>query len=131
MDNHEKDINDVFDDIALAEDKINQEGYEEGFTRGVTAGNTEAYHLGYHRGAEFGAELGYYMGIVEAFKDNKEDKVVASLGNLRESLENFPKFNDTNCDFGHEIQRIRGQFRKVCALLKFKSNFSSSGDLSF
>uniref|UniRef100_A0A1L8DAE7 Putative oral cancer-overexpressed protein 1 n=1 Tax=Nyssomyia neivai TaxID=330878 RepID=A0A1L8DAE7_9DIPT len=131
MADQERDINDVFDDIALTEDRINQDGYDEGFAKGEASGNTEAYHLGYHRGAEFGAELGYYAGIVEAFRDTKEEKIAASLGNLKESLERFPKFNDTTCDFAQEIQRIRGQFRKVCALLKFKSNYSAPSDLSF
>ncbi|GAB0097847.1 uncharacterized protein DMENIID0001_135250 [Sergentomyia squamirostris] len=127
----EKDINDIFDDIACTEDKISQEGYEEGFAKGIAAGNTEAYHLGYHRGAEFGGELGYYAGFVEAFKDCRDDKSAASLVTLKESLEKFPKFNDTNVDFVGEFQKIRAQFRKVCALLKVKSTFQSSTDLSF
>ncbi|XP_055700551.1 uncharacterized protein LOC129800296 [Phlebotomus papatasi] len=127
----DKDINEVFDEIALAEDRISQEGYEEGFSKGVSSGNTEAYHLGYHRGAEFGAELGYYSGVVEAFMDSKEEKTVASLNVLKEYLDAFPKVNDINVDFEGDIQKIRAQFRKVCAHLKFKSNFSTSSGLSF
>lgn len=43
----EKDeINEAFDDIFLAEEKILEEGYEKGFEEGRRQGNTEAYHLG-------------------------------------------------------------------------------------
>lgn len=39
-------IDEAFDDIFLAEEKILEEGYEKGFEEGRQQGNTEAYHLG-------------------------------------------------------------------------------------
>lgn len=40
------DINDVFDQILLSEERISEEGYKSGFEKGVSEGNLEAYHLG-------------------------------------------------------------------------------------
>ncbi|XP_059623031.1 protein LTO1 homolog [Phlebotomus argentipes] len=126
------DINDVFDNIALAEDKLTQQGYEEGFAKGAAAGNTEAYHLGYHRGAEFGAELGYYTAVEEISRsDCKGQKSEHALDVLREMLEKFPKSNDATVDFVEEMLKIRAQFRKVCVLLKIKNAFSTESKLSF
>lgn len=42
------DINNVFDQILLSEERITEEGYKQGFKKGVTEGNLEAYHLGKH-----------------------------------------------------------------------------------
>jgi hypothetical protein len=44
--NEMDDINDVFEQILLSEERISEEGYRQGFDRGVTEGNLEAYHLG-------------------------------------------------------------------------------------
>lgn len=44
--NEMDDINDVFEQILLSEERISEEGYRSGFERGVTEGNLEAYHLG-------------------------------------------------------------------------------------
>lgn len=44
--NDSMDINNVFDQILLSEERISEEGYKQGFKKGVTEGNLEAYHLG-------------------------------------------------------------------------------------
>lgn len=40
------DINEVFDQILLSEERIAEEGFKQGFEKGVSEGNLEAYHLG-------------------------------------------------------------------------------------
>ena len=44
--NESMDINDVFDQILLSEERISEEGYKLGFEKGVSEGNLQAYHLG-------------------------------------------------------------------------------------
>lgn len=40
------DINDVFEQILLSEERISEESYKQGFSKGVSEGNLEAYHIG-------------------------------------------------------------------------------------
>lgn len=40
------DINDVFEQILLSEERIADEAYKQGFDKSVSEGNLEAYHLG-------------------------------------------------------------------------------------
>nr|CAD7265244.1 unnamed protein product [Timema shepardi] len=53
----EEDINNVFDSIALSEERLSKEGFQEGVNKGIKEGEIDGYHMGYHRGAELGAEL--------------------------------------------------------------------------
>ena len=39
-------INDVFEQILLSEERIADEAYKQGFDKSVSEGNLEAYHLG-------------------------------------------------------------------------------------
>lgn len=45
-DSMEMNINEVFDQILLSEERIAEEGFKQGFDKGVSEGNLEAYHLG-------------------------------------------------------------------------------------
>lgn len=125
----EKDINEVFDDLLFAEERLIEEGYKEGFNQSLSQDNTEAYHLGYHRGAEIGAEIGYYKGIVDIYLGRYKSadaarssahakKIVENLETLNESLGNFPRSNSENVDILGRFNHIRAHFRKICALLK-------------
>ncbi|KAL1122980.1 hypothetical protein AAG570_003304 [Ranatra chinensis] len=64
-----EDINAAFEDIALGEERIAEQGYRLGLERGRGLGEREGYHLGYHRGSELGAELGFYRGFLEGMED--------------------------------------------------------------
>lgn len=117
----EKDINDVFDDLLFVEERLIEEGFKEGFNESSIQENTEAYHLGYHRGAEIGAEIGYYKGVVEYFLNSAstlDKKHIEQLEVLNRNLDEFPKTNTENVDFLAVFNRIRAQFKKLCALLK-------------
>ena len=40
------DINDIFEQILLSEERIAEESYKKGFEKGVSEGNLKAYHIG-------------------------------------------------------------------------------------
>lgn len=128
----ERDINDIFDDILLTEENITKQSYADGFTEGSSAGNPEGYHLGYHRGAEIGAELGYYFGTAKVLRNIKSaEKVTKALELLIQYIELFPKTNDESVDIFESVDRIRAQFKKVCALLKINGKYPEADILNF
>lgn len=128
------DINDIFDEIALCEDRRNAEGYEKGLADGKLAGNTDGYHLGYHRGAELGAELGYYYGMLQAYSNserNTTDRQQKSIESVLKLIDNFPRTNDDQVDIFNLADNIRAQYRKTCAILKISGKYPDSDQLSF
>lgn len=131
--NEERDINDIFDDILLTEETLEQQGYAEGFSDASSAGNTEGFHLGYHRGAELGAELGYYMGVVEVYLQLESIPVKhrSVLTAVKTAITSFPTTNDEEVDIFDRANQIRSQFRRCCALLKISGKYPEADTLSF
>lgn len=129
----ERDINDIFDDILLTEESLEQQGYEEGFAEAAAAGNTEGFHLGYHRGAELGAELGYYLGVIEVYLKltSIPDKHRAVLLAVQTAILSFPGTNDEQVDIFERSSQIRAQYRRCCALLKISGKYPEADTLSF
>lgn len=127
------DINDIFDDIVLSEDRINQEGYQKGLKAGKSTGNTDGYHLGYHRGAEIGAELGYYYGVLKSYLNNDKntERQQKSIESVLKFISEFPQTNDDHIDIFELADKIRAQYRKTCAVLKINGKFPESDQLSF
>lgn len=135
-DNQERDINDVFDDIVLSEEKVSEEEYQKGFDDGAAAGNLEGYHLGYHRGAEFGAEFGYYDGLLRTYlnainSSPLPERAVKAIDTCLELIGHFPKLNDEQCDILQLADNIRAQFRKACALLKISGRYPEADQMNF
>ncbi|KAL5288589.1 ORAOV1 family protein [Megaselia abdita] len=128
-----RDINDIFDDIALTEEKISKESYEEGFKTGVDEGNLEGYKLGYAQGVNVGEELGDIYGICEAhLLLTKAEKVKKTLKQLQESIDSFPRTNDPEADIVGDLEHIRSQFKKVKAMLRLGGeSHEPKKDLSF
>lgn len=129
----DRDINDIFDDIALSEERINAEGYQKGLEDGKSIGNTDGYHLGYHRGAELGAELGFYYGVLRAHFDNQQntERQQKSIELVLKLITDFPRTNDEQADILGLADTIRAQYRKTCALLKINGKYPESDQLSF
>lgn len=130
----DRDINDVFDDILLTEERAVEQGYEEGHVKGEAEGNAEAYHFGYHRGAEIGEELGYYAVITAHLlrSHTKEEKLVKLLSALTARIEAFPRENDPDVDIVEEINQIRSFFKRCCSAAKFKcQTFPKKNTISF
>lgn len=128
-----RDINDIFDDIALSEVRINEEGYQKGLTDGKLIGNTDGYHLGYHRGAELGAELGYYYGVLQSYVNSEKntERQQKSIDTVLKLVTEFPCTNDEQADILGLADTIRAQYRKACAILKINGKYPESDQLSF
>lgn len=132
--NEDRDINDIFDEIALTEEKLSKESYEEGFHAGVIEGNFEGYKLGYAQGVNVGEELGEIYGICQAhLLLAKAEKVKKTLLQLQTKIDSFPRTNDPEADIVGELENIRTQFKKVKAMLKLGglSEELHKKDLSF
>lgn len=151
------DINNVFDQILLSEERISEEGYKQGFKKGVTEGNLEAYHLGkhcrhnltttktseiqklyfilpgFHRGAEIGAELGFYLGVLENSKIPSpiNEKVAHLITQLKSIISSFPRVNCETVDLFESLNTIRTQFKKLTSLLKIKVTYPEKSQLTF
>lgn len=128
------DINTIFDEIALSEEKISEESYQKGYEDGVKEGNTEGYHLGYHRGAELGAELGYYYGLISKHSENSDslsDRVRKAVDSCLQLITQFPKKNDETVDIFALVDNIRAQYKKTCALLKVNGRYPEASDINF
>lgn len=127
------DINDIFDEIALCEDRLNKESYQKGFEEGKSVGNTDGYHLGYHRGAELGAELGYYCGVLQTYSNSEQntERQQKSIESVLKLIADFPQTNDEHADILGLADAIRAQYRKTCALLKINGKYPESDQLSF
>ncbi|RZF40860.1 hypothetical protein LSTR_LSTR003370 [Laodelphax striatellus] len=131
------DINDVFDDIVLTEEKIVQDSYEIGFRKGILEGEIEGFHLGYHRGSELGNEIGFYSGFVDiltsisALKSDFPEKSVVILTKLKKVLAEFPRSNVEDSDMVQLLENIRSLYKKLCSILKIDSSLPIKDELSF
>lgn len=135
----EVDINDVFDDLLLVEERLSEESYQHGLQEGAEQGNVDAYHFGYHRGAEIGAELGFYYGVLCAqqnsaqteTKDTPLTKGAILLTELKKEIEEFPTFNDLEVDLLERLVKLRNKYKKLCSLLKISAKYPKPNELSF
>lgn len=134
------DINDVFDNLVMSEDRQSQQGYQEGFSKGRSEENIEAYHLGYHRGAEVGAELGYYLGIINTYAENEDEMIynavkdkslIHDINKLEIDITNFPTTNSNIFDINEGLESIRALFKKICSRLKLNCKHFKTDALSF
>lgn len=134
----EVDINDVFDDLLLVEERLSEESYQRGLQVGAEQGNVDAYHFGYHRGAEIGAELGFYYGVLCALEGGcrKRSEETPTKGDillteLKGEIDEFPKFNDLEVDLLERLMKIRNKYKKLCSLLKVSAKYPKPNELSF
>lgn len=131
----ERDINDIFDDIALSEERISDESYQEGFNDGESTGNVDGYHLGFHRGADIGSELGYYYGVLSiqkvALTTSSTERTIKAVETCLQLIDAYPRSNDEHVDIFAELEKIRSLYRKTCALLKIASKYPGANKLSF
>ncbi|KAM8816088.1 protein LTO1 homolog [Rhynchonycteris naso] len=132
---------DLFDTIVMADDRFHGEGYREGYEEGSSLGMVEGRQYGTLQGAKVGSEIGCYQGFAFAWrgllhscateKDSKKMKVLESLIGM---IQKFPYDDPTYAKLHEDLDRIRGKFRQLCAILNvqpdFKINAEGSG-LSF
>uniref|UniRef100_A0A182K196 Methyltranfer_dom domain-containing protein n=1 Tax=Anopheles christyi TaxID=43041 RepID=A0A182K196_9DIPT len=119
----EGDINDVFEDIFLTEERIIDEHFHHGLEDGRQEQSVqEAEDYGYKKGSEIGREVGFYYTVVTAIASQPEtasnEKAQIIVQELLTALERYPHVNDPAVDLLHDLQRIRNTYRRLCALLK-------------
>ncbi|XP_015108395.1 protein LTO1 homolog [Diachasma alloeum] len=126
------DINEIFENLLLAEEIAEQSGYEEGYNAGKNQ-SLKGYHLGYHRGSELAAKLGYYSGIAEhCLKSSIHlPKVIEQAKKLLEAIQQFPTSNDETVDIIKNSEEIKFKFIKLCSLAKIDSTYSEADKLDF
>ncbi|XP_030554361.1 protein LTO1 homolog [Drosophila novamexicana] len=121
MSSASRDINDLFDEIVLTEEKHARLGYSEGISDGRAQGNQEGYQLGYAQGVQLGEELGAIYGQVVAQQQLPHTKkLLRTLQQLRELIEQFPRNNNPEADIIGAVEQIRTTHRRLCALLGTK-----------
>ncbi|XP_052890609.1 protein LTO1 homolog [Anopheles moucheti] len=135
-DAEEGDINDVFEDIFLTEERIIGEHFDQGLADGrLEESVREAEDYGFKKGAEIGQEVGFYTSIVNEIATQPEtaanEKAHSVLQEVLTALEKYPHANDPNIDLLHNLQQIRNKFRRLCALLKVPFKYTQTNDLSF
>ncbi|XP_030372274.1 protein LTO1 homolog [Scaptodrosophila lebanonensis] len=117
-----RDINDLFDDIVLTEEKHARLGFEEGLKDGLEQGNEEGYKLGYAQGVELGNEIGTIYGQVLAqLQVPHTSKVQRTLEQLRALIDQFPRTNDPEADIIGAVEQIRSKNTLLRALLRSKA----------
>ena len=114
----ERDINDIFDDIVLTEERICKQGYDEGYKVGRVQAELEGYKLGYSQGQELGKELGEIYGAVLAhLQFAHTERIHKTLIQLKQAIDIFPRFNDPNYDIIGALEYIRSLDKRLKAIL--------------
>jgi hypothetical protein len=106
------DINDVFNSIALSEERLSREGFQ----KGCFEGELEGFQLVYHPGAE----IGYYKGVIDIFliisnkrKHDIPDKEVGVLQNMSDVINHFPSSDVEDFDTIAAHDNVRARFKKA------------------
>ncbi|XP_075165377.1 uncharacterized protein LOC142237831 [Haematobia irritans] len=128
MSSIERDINDIFDDIALTENRLVEASYKEGFAAGCQQGNEEGYRLGYAQGIQLGEELAEIYGKVVALylQPKHTERVKRCLEQLRLAIESFPRENDPEADIIGAVENIRTLNKKLLVLTGRKTGENTS-----
>ncbi|KAK6635702.1 hypothetical protein RUM44_000956 [Polyplax serrata] len=134
----EIDINDAFDNIVLAEERISNEGFEEGLLQGKQQGKIDGYHMGYHRGLQMGMEIGFYKGVIKVLKTNlqnlqlkDQEKSFGLLKKIEDLVEQFPDDNSEDVDIMGLKSEIQVHYKKLVSHLKLRLSFPVTENLSF
>ncbi|XP_015927903.1 protein LTO1 homolog [Parasteatoda tepidariorum] len=125
----ERDINEVFDDITLAENRYQKIGFTRGFSLGEETGYKEGYALGLQRGAQIASEIGFYKGFAIAWmivlegEETAKLRKINALKSLQEMTENFPHTNIQDDESVNKLIKIRAKFKQVISLLNVETEY--------
>ena len=116
------DIDDAFDSLVLAEDRLREDGRQKGIDHGRIVGFTEGYVAGIDKGSKVAAELGFMWGfcsVLQAMlaKEGKKERALKAVGGLLDSIASFPVSDPTVETFVEDLERIRTKFRQISAML--------------
>ncbi|KAM6157464.1 protein LTO1 homolog [Rhynchocyon petersi] len=132
---------DMFDAIVMADERFHGEGYQQGYEKGSSLGIVEGRQHGTVHGARTASEIGCYQGFALAWKcllctctSEKDSKKLKVLESLIAMIEKFPYGDPTYEKLQEDLEKIRGKFKQLCALLKVQPDFrtrSEGSGLSF
>ncbi|XP_058053491.1 protein LTO1 homolog [Anopheles bellator] len=130
------DINDVFEDIFLTEERVIVKSYHQGLEDGrQQEAVAEAFDYGHKKGSEIGREIGFYQTIVTELASQQvaasNERALTLVKEIEVAVEKFPRGNDPNVDLLHNLQQIRNKYRRLCALLKLPYKYEQGHDLTF
>lgn len=119
--NEQNDINVVFEELAFVEVHATNQGLVEGFKVGTWEGEREGYRAGYEIGFEVGKELALIYGTVLALEQTissaEKPMVQKLIKQLRQSIENFPQYNDLLFDIKGNLENIQFKYKHLCKLI--------------
>ncbi|XP_066299704.1 protein LTO1 homolog [Branchiostoma lanceolatum] len=122
----------AFDDIFLAEEKFQNQGYQEGFELGKQAGIEEGHVMGISQGRSMGSEIGFYHGFACSWKvilerdSSKGPRALKAVDALLELIWRIPIRNAEYGGLTEDLDRIRAKFRQVCSLLGVSPDFGNT-----
>ncbi|CAH1241596.1 HUS1 [Branchiostoma lanceolatum] len=126
----------AFDDIFLAEEKFQNQGYQEGFELGKQAGIEEGHVMGISQGRSMGSEIGFYHGFACSWKvilerdSSKGPRALKAVDALLELIWRIPIRNAEYGGLTEDLDRIRAKFRQVCSLLGVSPDFGVVSTIS-
>ena len=132
------DINRVFEDIALYEDKASKSGFDLGYREGLLCGREEGRRLGFTKGMELGCEIGEINGFISmcktqhmVFSDLQKPRVKKLIQDLEALIAKFPRENTKDMNFAESLMLIRARFKQLQSLLHIGTQHDAMEELSF
>ncbi|XP_071113492.1 protein LTO1 homolog [Haliotis cracherodii] len=133
---HEKvsrndDMDDLFHDVIMSEERSQGQGFREGRAEGEKRGLADGFSLGFEKGAAIGSEVGFYQGYVETLQElNTQEgtlkpRVQKSLQALAAMLSQFPVADVMNQTLFEDLERIRAKFKQVTSLLGISTSYGA------
>ncbi|XP_014670025.1 PREDICTED: oral cancer-overexpressed protein 1-like [Priapulus caudatus] len=138
------DINEIFDNILLGEDRSQQVGYSEGYQQGLAQGYRDGFTAGKKQGIIIGKKVGYihgfaisYLTLFEtiSFDDEKDRskhrRKIKALCDLIEMVDNFPLSDLQYDSFFEDLEKIRAKYKQVCSLLNVSCTIDDDEEPSY
>ncbi|XP_033213255.1 uncharacterized protein LOC117170551 isoform X3 [Belonocnema kinseyi] len=127
----EIDLNNAFENLLLAEDIAEQNGYEEGYKIGQN-NSLHGYHIGYHKASIVAAKLGYYKGILaKNQRKSFSPKIHQQAKKLLDDIRMFPVYNNSSVEILNYFDSIKLNFNKLCSMSKITCTYSELDQLHF
>jgi len=121
------DLNTIFDDIALVENKAFASAFEEGVTKSRKEGFDEGYKLGLGKGLQVGTTIGFYRQFAEIHLNRfdqlhapRREKLHQALTQLLNLIAAFDLQDPKNENLFTDLETIESKFKQVKALVTLR-----------
>ena len=141
----EKDVNEVFDDIFMAEEHLIKAAYDDGYRNDdrhqdedgdgdgdVSAARKKGYQIGYNIGKEIGFYFEFTEVVVDRLSNSRSSvKVEKVFKQFQSLLHKFPVDNCESVDIYGLLERVRNQYAMLCLMLKMERVHFNDQSISF